>query len=302
MAGIFSFSIVIPSYNEGDDIRLSVESAITQEYPHKEILVVDDSTDSTPQIVVEYASQGVHVLQGERRGCCEARNKGMHQASGDVVVLLNADVVLPPDFLSRVKAHYDAGADYVLVESRVFNVQKLFARFVEAQHVYESRKIGARAEWTEGFSCRRDAAIAVGLIPGNFPVRFCRDWMLGKALSEAEYKKVIDLSIVVTHKAPEHFEEYWRVRKARGRFGALGQRFLFHRSQSFLAVKFFLKDATLILKILLVIPAAVRAYRISRRAPRALRDFFLFFYAYVIQECARAIGEWEGWRMIKAIY
>src|SRR3989344_5290464 len=95
------FSIIIPSYNEGEDIRLSIESAITQKYPNKEILVVDDSSDSTPKIINEYAKKGVRFINGPRNGCCEARNLGIKTATGDIIVLLNADVVLPSDFLER---------------------------------------------------------------------------------------------------------------------------------------------------------------------------------------------------------
>src|SRR3990172_2437151 len=93
-----TFSIIIPSYNEGDDVRLSIESALGQKYPHKEIIVVDDSNDDTPRIIEEYLDRGVKLVPGPGKGCCGARNEGMMLARGDVVVLLNADVVLPADF------------------------------------------------------------------------------------------------------------------------------------------------------------------------------------------------------------
>src|SRR6478609_8642752 len=108
-----TFSIIIPSYNEGEDIRLSIESALAQTVKPLEILVVDDSADNTPAIIREYESRGVRLVPGERTGCCGARNLGMRQAKGDVVVLLNGDVRLPEDFLERLQPHYDAGADYV---------------------------------------------------------------------------------------------------------------------------------------------------------------------------------------------
>lgn len=288
------FSIIIPSYNEGEDIRLSLESAIAQTYLNKEILVVDDSSDKTPGIIKEYAGRGVRFIDGPRNGCCEARNLGIKSATGDVVVLLNADVVLPTDFLERIKKHYDADADYVLVESKVFNDKNLYARFVEMQHRYESKKIGEWAEWTEGFSARREALVAIGLIPGNFKLRFCRDWLLGLGLKNAGYKKVIDLSILVTHKAPDNFEEYWRVRVARGRFGSLGQYFLWKRSLPLLIAKFLAKDILSILKFLLIIPAIMRVQKISSNSETSIRDFPPFFYVYFLQDLSRAVGEWEG--------
>lgn len=291
------FSIVIPTYNESDDVRLSIESAIGQKYPNKEILVVDDSTDETPQIIKSYGQQGVIYLRGEKKGCCGARNLGIQQASGDVVVLLNADVSLAADFLWRIKKHYDNGADYVLVESEVLNQNDMFARFIEMRHRWEYRS-REDIEWTEGFSCRRQAALQVGGIPGDFKITFCRDWLLGRALNQAGFKKVIDRSIVVRHKAPATFQEYWRVRKARGRFGALGQYYIWQRSLPFLFFKFLVKDLVFLLHFLTVIPALLRVFRISYFSKKPLKDFFLFFFAYGVQEIARVIGEWQGWLII----
>ena len=288
------FSIIIPSYNECDDIRLSIDSAIKQDYQNKEIIVVDDSSDNTPEIIKEYADKGVNLIIGPRKGCCGARNLGMKSASGDIIVLLNADVSLPPDFLSRVSRHYDDGADYVLIEARAFNLDNLWAKFIEMQHRYDMEKIGETAEWTEGFSCRRQAALDIGLIPGDFSARFCRDWLLGKRLWEAGYKKVIDYSIIVTHKSPDNFKDYWRVRKARGRFGSLMQYFLYKKPLPFLFFKFLVKDVLFLLKFLTVFPAVIKTVKISRYSDSPFKDFFPFFYAYFIQEIARAVGEWEG--------
>lgn len=291
----YSVSVIIPSYNEGEDIRLSIESSLSQKFPPKEVLVIDDSSDTTPEVVGEYVSRGVRLLRGPGRGCCEARNAGMAAASGDIVVLLNADVILPEDFLSRIVAHYREGADYVLVESRVFNTEHLLARFIEAQHRFEH---GNREdlEWTEGFSCRREAARAVDFIPGNFPVRFCRDWFLGKRLKAGGYRKVLDRSIVVTHKAPEQFSEYWRVRAARGRFAILAQRYLLARSRGFLFFKLVLKHALRAILFLTLVEPLQFAFRVARRSERgAVRDTVPFFGAYLAQECARTMGEWQGW-------
>ncbi len=289
------FSIIIPSYNEKEDVRLSIESAISQIYQNKEILVVDDSTDNTPEIIKEYAQQGVKFVAGQKKGCCGAKNQGIKMATGDIIVILNADVVLPPDFLDKISIHYEKdGADYVPVESKVFNQENFWARFIEMQHRYETGKIGDKTEWSEGFSFRRQAALDVGLIPGDFPVRFCRDWFLGKKMNEAGFKKVVDRSILVTHKAPDNFKEYWRVRKNRGRFSALTQYFLLKRNRGFLALKFLIKDLLWFLEFILVFPAAIKIYKISGLSKNHFRDFFPFFYAYLIQKAAFIFGEWSG--------
>ena len=63
------FSIITPSFNEEKDIRETLENFIGLSYPNKEILVVDDSTDQTAEIIKEYASRGVRLINGPRKGC-----------------------------------------------------------------------------------------------------------------------------------------------------------------------------------------------------------------------------------------
>ncbi len=294
MKSELKFSIIIPSYNEKEDIRLSIESAINQTYQNKEIFVIDDSSDNTPEIIKEYKKTGVRLINGSRKGCCGARNLGIKTATGDAVVLLNGDVRLPSDFLEKILKHYEAGADYVLVEARAFNLETLWARFIEMQHRYEAKKMGQNAEWTEGFSCRRQAALDIGLIPGDFPARFCRDWFLGKKLGEAGFKKIVDYSIVVPHKSPDNFKEYWQVRKNRGRFYALTQYYLLQRNCGFLVLKFLIKNLLWILEFVFVFPVAIKIYKISKFSEKPAKDFFPFLFAYFIQKIAFIYGEWNG--------
>lgn len=290
------FSIVIPSYNEKDDVRLSIESAIGQTHPNKEVLVIDDSNDNVSrQIISEYEGRGLRLVLGEDKGCCGAKNLGMKMASGDVVVILNADVKLPIDFLERIEKHYERGADYVLVEASVLNQENVWARYVEMLHRENSKE--DKMEWTEGFSCRREAALSIGLIPGDFSVTFCRDWFLGRALNRNGFKKIIDRNIIVTHKAPDTFLEYWRVRKARGRFAALTQSLLLRRPVWLLGLKFLIKETFLFLKILLILPMIWEVKNISRHSNHPLRDFIYFLRPHVILWVAFIFGEWQGMEM-----
>ena len=176
MSNKLKFSIIIPSYNEKEDIRLSIESAINQTYQNKEILLLMIQAIIPLKLLRNMKNSRWEIDKRAKKGCCGARNLGMKIATDDVIVLLNGDVRLPSDFWEKILKHYEVGADYVLVEAKAFNLESLWARFIEMQHRYERKKIGQKAEWTEGFSCRRQAAISIGLIPGDLKARFCRDW------------------------------------------------------------------------------------------------------------------------------
>ena len=306
-------SIIIPTYNEKEDVRLSLNAAIKFEYLNKEIIVVDDSTDETPDIVKEYEKYGVRLIRRNIRsnGCCGARNLGILEAKGEIVVLLNADVFPLKDFIDKILSHYENGADYVLVKSKVANPEYLFPRFIEAEGCYDYDGQNW-IEWTEGFSCRRQAALDIGLIPGNFPIPFCRDWLLGLKL-RGKYRKVIDTSIVVPHIAPKGTKEYWRIRENRGKFSALFQFFIgtadFNKVKKganfsevitkrpfyYLVLRTLAKHIKMVGWIIIFLPSLWECLKYTRCSPRKYRDIIPFWIAYVIAIFAFIKGEWKGY-------
>jgi glycosyltransferase involved in cell wall biosynthesis len=288
-------SVVIPTYNEQADIRGTIDAVLALSYPEKEIIVVDDSTDSTPQILAEYASRGVRVIRRDARanGCCGARNVGMRAACGEVLVLLNADVVLEPDFLERIAVHYADGADFVLVDSQVLNTEALFARYIGA---YATMHYAGQQwlTWSEGFSCRREPALRLGGIPGDFPLPFCRDWLFGFRLQKAGLRKHIDTSIVARHVAPASLSDYWRVRRTRGYISALFKFFLDGVPLPLLPLRILLKNVRFVGGALLVVPVAIESVRAAAYSPRGKRDVAGFMLANVLERFAFAAGEWRG--------
>jgi len=288
-------SIVIPTYNEEKDIRRTLDTVLALTYPEKEIIVVDDSNDRTPEIVAEYEARGVRLIRrGNRRnGCCGARNLGMMEAKGEVVILLNGDVVLAPDFIEKITPYYEEGADFVVVESKVLNQGSLYSRYVgamsDAQYAGQDWLL-----WSEGFSCRRSAAIAVGLIPGDFPIPFCRDWLFGMYLQEAGYRKRLAREVVAGHIAPEMLGEYWQVRWMRGRISALFKFFIDGVPLPLLPVRIALKNIRALVGILLVAPLLIQSMRAASYSPLGINDVPGFALAGVLERLAFSIGEWSG--------
>jgi glycosyltransferase involved in cell wall biosynthesis len=87
-------SVVIPCYNQARFLAASIESVRRQE-PDPEILVVDDgSTDETGAVAASY--DGVCRVRQENRGLAGARNRGLQEARGTLIVFLDADDVLLP--------------------------------------------------------------------------------------------------------------------------------------------------------------------------------------------------------------
>jgi len=91
-------SVIIPTFNRRNLVRLAVESALSSEDVDVEVVVVDDgSTDGTGGALGAAAlGPRVRCLRQERRGRSAARNLGTAASTGDLVVYLDSDDILLP--------------------------------------------------------------------------------------------------------------------------------------------------------------------------------------------------------------
>jgi glycosyltransferase involved in cell wall biosynthesis len=289
------FSIIIPTRNEANDIVRTLDACLAINYEPKEIIVVDDSSDETVQIVERYADRGVKLVHRQKNsnGCCGARNLGMQLARGDILVILNADDVPRPDFLKRLLKHYQRGVDYVIVKSVVLNQENPWGKLISASGMDWSGN-EQKMEWSEGFSCRRSAAEAVGYIPGDFPVPFCRDWMFGAALSRAGFKKHVDLNIIMEHVTPATFASFWHNQIWRGMMWAPSAFYFRHQSLFTILFKEILKAVRQFFKNILVIPKLWRAVRSSKYVSGGFRDTWALYFAGLVQDVALTVGAFKG--------
>ena len=95
-------SILIPAYNAEQTIGGTLESATSQTWKRKEVIVVNDgSRDRTASIAKTYASHGVKVVNRENQGAAAARNHALSLCQGDYIQWLDADDLLSPDKVER---------------------------------------------------------------------------------------------------------------------------------------------------------------------------------------------------------
>ncbi|WP_454064896.1 glycosyltransferase [Candidatus Nitrospira salsa] len=295
------FSIIIPTYNEEADIGETLNSLIQLTYDKKEILVVDDSTDQTPDIVRSYASMGVTLIRPAKRGGrCEARNLGIRSADGEVIVILNADVRPRSDFLEQLLAHYTLGYDYVLVGSKVSNTDSFLARYIGAIADMDYAGDTSWMEWTEGFSCRRELAIKAGLFPVGHPIPICagEDGFFGENLRKLGAKRVLDLNIIVDHVAPGNLGEFWQIRKGRGCGGPQFRRFIQRWSFGKIIARAILRLIKSTIIVLLVFPPVIINWKVSSFSMYGKRDLFPFIGAWFIELLAYHVGEWQSVREV----
>jgi GT2 family glycosyltransferase len=293
-----TFSVVIPTYNEEGDISATLERVISQSVAPVDVIVVDGgSLDGTLEQLRRWArDERVAVIEeGRRRGVAAARNAGIRAATGDVVVILNADVLLPADFLERLAPLYRGDADLVSVESRVDNQESFTGRYVHATHLlkYGEKTVG----WSEGFSCRRDAALAAGF-PEEIPGAGGEDVEFVERLLAAGCRWKVDYSIVVAHRVPETLGGFWQQFRGRGHAVPYTEHRLKSRPLASVTLRRALVTLWSLAVAAAVVPNAVMAVRLSRRSSRGWRDVPAFWLAHHTLIAAHRLGEWESLRQL----
>ena len=96
-------SIIMPSYNQGKFIELTIVSVINQSYKNIEFIVIDAcSNDETVEILKKYESK-IDILKIEKdNGQADAINKGIKLATGDLITWINSDDILYETTIEKV--------------------------------------------------------------------------------------------------------------------------------------------------------------------------------------------------------
>jgi len=94
------FSIIIPTYNRANQVRIAINSVLNQKYKRFELIIVDDgSTDHTKEIVAEFNDSRIAYYKKENEERNIARNFGIKKAKGDYISFLDSDDELYPNHL-----------------------------------------------------------------------------------------------------------------------------------------------------------------------------------------------------------
>ncbi|WP_369048865.1 glycosyltransferase family 2 protein [Tenacibaculum sp. UWU-22] len=100
------FSIIVPVYNRPKEVDELLESLTKQTFKDSfEVLIVEDgSKKSSEEIVKNYVSKlNLKYFYKENSGAGASRNYGMEKASGNYFIILDSDVIVPPQYLYEVK-------------------------------------------------------------------------------------------------------------------------------------------------------------------------------------------------------
>ncbi len=112
-------TVFIPAYNREKYIGDAIESILAQTFTNFEILLIDDgSKDRTIEIMRSYQDPRVRIIRNEHNlGIPKTRNKGIEQARGEFIAMLDSDDRAFPTRLEKQVSFLDAHHDYAQVGS-----------------------------------------------------------------------------------------------------------------------------------------------------------------------------------------
>ncbi len=196
-------SIVVPVYNSPQNLVECLSALRASSYPGSEIIVVDDaSTDQTSSVA---ARMGARVLRrAKNSGPAAARNYGASYADGDILLFVDADVVVTPGVVSRVlqvfEEHPDVAAVFGSYDDRP-RAKGVVSQYRNLLHhyVHQNGNPEASTFWTGCGAIRRSVFEEMEGFTEKHGGRWIDDIELGYRLRQAGHRILLDKALQGTH-------------------------------------------------------------------------------------------------------
>ncbi|MEV0892140.1 glycosyltransferase family 2 protein [Promicromonospora sp. NPDC050262] len=190
-------SVVLPTYNREATLGAAIATVLDQTVPVHELLVVDDgSTDGTAPLVGAFAAHDprVRYVSQANSGATAARNRGILEATGDVIAFQDSDDLWRPTFVEKLLPH--VGPDTLVFGSHVLHDLDGSRRTVPPRHVVAPGTVLRRGNVASTQTMVADAALLarVRFDPG---LRRFQDWDLCLTVLETAGARIVHVPDVV---------------------------------------------------------------------------------------------------------
>jgi biofilm PGA synthesis N-glycosyltransferase PgaC len=215
-------SVIIAAYEEEHSIARTLDAVLNLNYPSYEVVVVDDgSSDRTSEIVRSYLDRGSVrlVLKTVNEGKAMALNDALPICRGEILLLIDADIVVTPDLLNNMVPHFRSSrVAAVTGNPRVANRQGLLKRLqaIEFSSIISmqrrAQRIWGRVMTVSGavVAFRRSAILDVGLFtPSMATEDIDMTWRLQMRFWDVRYEP----RAVVWMEVPPNLRELWKQRR-----------------------------------------------------------------------------------------
>jgi glycosyltransferase involved in cell wall biosynthesis len=203
-------SIIVPAYNAAQTLPACLAALQRQTQPPDEIIVVDDgSQDQTAQAAWAYGAQ---LLEQPHRGPAAARNLGLRQARGDIVLFTDADCEPEPTWVAEMTRPFADPRVAGVKGSYRTHQQERVARLVqcEFEERYDRLERLATIDFIDTYAAAFRLAVLRemdGFDPA-FPRADSEDAELSYRLARAGRRLMFNRQAVVYHRHPSTWRAY----------------------------------------------------------------------------------------------
>ncbi len=197
-------SVVVPAYNCAEQLQECLTAILEQADERTQVIVADDASSDTTASVAQ--GMGVEVVRlTKNSGPAAARNKGVTKANGDILLFVDADVVIAPHVLERVIKGFESDPDLGALfgsydtEPRAKGVISQYRNLLH--HImHQTASEDARTFWSGLGAIRREVFLkAWGFDTKKFPKPSIEDIELGYRLRNTGHKIRLDKGLQGTH-------------------------------------------------------------------------------------------------------
>jgi glycosyltransferase involved in cell wall biosynthesis len=197
-------SVVIPVRNGGSDLRKCLEALTDSTRLPDELIVVDDaSTDRSAQLASTF---GVLVPSQSRQpiGPAKSRNRGAARAQGDILVFIDADVMVHRNTLAAIESHFIEHPEIAALFGSYDDDpphHNWISLYKNLQHhfVHHHSKQEASSFWTGAGAIRREVFVKLGGFNEYYSQPSIEDIELGVRLKILGYQVRLCPDVRVTH-------------------------------------------------------------------------------------------------------
>jgi len=205
-------SIIIPTYNEEDEIVECLESLGKQTYGDFEIIVVDDgSVDKTLSVLskLKVKIEELKVFQQSHKGPGAARNLGAKHAKGEILVFIDADMTFDPNFIDKLVEPIIKGETKGTFSKEEFvsNWDNVWARCWNINQNWPDKKRHSNDYPNSDKVFRAILKSEFDKVGGYSPGGYTDDYSLSDKLG---YKSIAALGAKFYHKNPSSLSEVFR--------------------------------------------------------------------------------------------
>lgn len=205
-------SVIIPVWNRCEDLKDTLQQLQRQTYDRYEVLVVDNaSTEPVPQMVRDYYPSTRLFSLPENKGPVVARNLGMREAKGEIVLFLDSDTVPEDRALEKFARKFAAEPDLGIVSGLQYDVTTGQPWWWWTQHGYDEEhylhtEFETAFKFAEGAAAaRKDVVLGVGGYAEDFFIAAeGRD--LAARITDAGYRVMYWPEVTFIHKAAQRLK------------------------------------------------------------------------------------------------